>query len=131
MGELDVRTNDCVSMKFMLEVFETKYTDHVEKKIKGLPEQDDIVLKAAVNLFSDVGEEKRVSYKQLFDETESECKIAYRENISRNAFYHVMTELEFYSLIKLFPKKQNQMHGLLSLNVELRELDIELQKKET
>jgi Cdc6-like AAA superfamily ATPase len=103
MGELDVRTNDCVSMKFMLEVFETKYTDHVEKKIKGLPEQDDIVLKAAVNLFSDVGEEKRVSYKQLFDETESECKIACRENISRNAFYHVMTELEFYSLIKLFP----------------------------
>jgi len=54
----------------MLEVYEKKYNKHIAEKIANLPDQDIIVLRASVNLFTDLGEEKRISYKQLFDEIE-------------------------------------------------------------
>ena len=56
----------------MLGVYEEKKGSKIAETVQSLPRQDIIVLRAAVQCYGDIGEEKSASVKELYEETELE-----------------------------------------------------------
>lgn len=92
----------------VLNVFDEKYGSKVFEILASLSRQDIVVLEAMCNLFESLGEERKISFLQLFEETYKECKNKCLSKISQSEFINILTELQFYNLIQLDKSKKDK-----------------------
>jgi len=64
-----------VTVNYLLQIQSKKQTSRIGEILKNMPNQELIILHAAVLLFEEEGEEKSVTFMSLFEETEIECSL--------------------------------------------------------